>query len=223
MTLRTIPDLIDAGLAPAEDFAALSDLAARYTVAVSPAMAALIDRADPADPIARQFIPRVEELNMLPQELADPIGDHVHSPVEGVVHRYPDRVLLKVVHACPVYCRFCFRREMVGPGGASLTGAKLDAALVYVAENPSIFEVILTGGDPFILTARRAAVLMDRLATIPHVKVVRWHTRVPVVDPARVTATLVSALRRPGIATYVAIHANHAREFTPEAEAAIAR
>jgi lysine 2,3-aminomutase len=223
MTLRTIDHLIEAGVASAGEAGILEDVARRYAVAVTPAMATLIDRTDAADPIARQFVPRSEELTTRPEELPDPIGDDVHSPVEGVVHRYPDRVLLKVVHACPVYCRFCFRREMVGPGGASLTGGKLDAALAYIASRPDIFEAILTGGDPFILTARRADELMSRLAAIPHIRVARWHTRVPVVDPARVTAAFVRALRKPGLATYVAIHANHPREFSPEAEAAIAR
>ncbi len=186
-------------------------------------MARLIDPADAADPIARQFVPRPEELDRRPEELADPIGDEAHSPVEGVVHRYPDRALLKIVHACPVYCRFCFRREMVGPGGEALTGAKLDAALAYLAANSAIREVILTGGDPFVLTARRAGELTRRLAAIPHVKVIRWHTRVPMVDPGRVTPAFAAALRAEGVATYVAIHANHPREFTQDACSALAR
>jgi lysine 2,3-aminomutase len=139
------------------------------------------------------------------------------------VHRYPDRALLKIVHACPVYCRFCFRREMVGPGGKSLTGAKLDAALAYIEAAPAIREVILTGGDPFILTARRAGEITRRLAAIDHVKIIRWHTRVPVADPERVTPAFAKALRAKGVATYVAIHANHAREFSAAAKAALSR
>ncbi len=222
-TLRSPDALAAAGLVGPEAAEALRPVSRRYAVAVTPAMAALIDRADPADPIARQFVPTVAELNRLPHELEDPIGDAAHSPVEGVVHRYPDRVLLKVVSACPVYCRFCFRREMVGPGGEALAGAKLDAALAYVAGNPAIWEVILTGGDPFILNARRAAGLTRRIAAIPQVKVIRWHTRVPVVDPARVTPAFAQALRAEGAVTYAAIHANHPREFTDEARAALAR
>jgi lysine 2,3-aminomutase len=139
-----------------------------------------------------------------------------------VVHRYPDRALLKLVHACPVYCRFCFRREMVGPGGDALTGAKLDAALAYLASRPEIWEVIMTGGDPFILSARRVREVAKRLASIPHIKVARWHTRVPVVDPGRITPDYARALRIPGKASYIAIHANHPREFTDDARAAIA-
>ena len=123
--------------------------------------------------------------------------------MEGVVHRYPDRVLLKVTHTCAVYCRFCFRREMVGPGKtAALTPAELDAALAYIAAAPQVWEVILTGGDPLMLSPRRLATLMRRLADIPQVKVVRFHTRVPVADPARVTAALVAAMQSPRLATY---------------------
>jgi lysine 2,3-aminomutase len=222
-TIRTIEGLAEAGLVEPQAAETLRPVAARYAVAITPAMAALVDRTDLADPIARQFVPTPAELNRLPHELEDPIGDAAHSPVEGVVHRYPDRALLKIVHACPVYCRFCFRREMVGPGQPALAGEKLDAAIGYLAATPAIREVILTGGDPFILSARRAGEVTLRLAAIPHVKVVRWHTRVPIVDPERVTPAFARALRAPGVATYVAIHANHPREFTAEAEAALAR
>jgi lysine 2,3-aminomutase len=226
-TLRTLQDLTTAGLlALVEPRAAPHELAAvaeRYAVAITPDLAALIDADNPDDPIGRQFVPDVRELIETPGESVDPIGDEKFSPVTGVVHRYPDRVLLKVTHACPVYCRFCFRREMVGPGGEGLTGADLDTAIAYIAKRAEIFEVILTGGDPFILSPRRIAQLTQRLALIPHVKVLRWHTRVPVVDPARVTDDLVIALKAPGKAVYVGLHANHAREFTPAAVAAIAR
>lgn len=221
--LRSPDALIESGLAAPARRAALEAVAARYAISVTPAMAALIDTADPADPIARQFVPDAAELTTLPQELADPIGDEAHSPVEGVVYRYPDRALLKLVHACPVYCRFCFRREMVGPGGDALTGEKLDAALDYLASRTEIWEVIMTGGDPFILSERRVREVARRLAAIPHVKVTRWHTRVPMVDPGRVTADYARALRIPGKASYVAIHANHPREFTPAAREALAR
>jgi lysine 2,3-aminomutase len=206
-----------------EAVAALEPVARRYAVAVTATMADLIDPDDPHDPIARQFVPDVRELRATADELADPIGDGRFSPVPGVVHRYRDRVLLKVVSACPVYCRFCFRREMVGPGGEALSGTALEAALAHVAGDPAIFEAIMTGGDPFMLSPRRIASLTGRLAAIPHLAVARWHTRVPVVAPERVTASLVRGLRASGLATWVAIHANHPREFTPEAERAIAR
>ena len=202
----------------------IQDVARRYAVAVSPTLLALVDPDDPHDPIARQFLPSLEELNTLPQELADPIGDEAHSPVPGIVHRHPDRVLFKVVSACPVYCRFCFRRETIGPGkDSSLAKADFEAALGYITGHPEIWEVILTGGDPFILSPRRVAEITSRLADIAHVKVIRWHSRVPVTDPQRVSDDLVAALHAPGATTYVAVHANHPREFSSDAKIAIAR
>lgn len=224
MTLRTPTELADAGLAPPERIAELERVAARYAVAITPEMTALIDPTDPHNPIARQFLPDAAELTQTPEESADPIGDAAHSPVEGIVHRYPDRVLLKPLHACAVYCRFCFRREMVGPKGlGALSPQALATALAYVESRPEIWEVILTGGDPLVLSPRRLRDLVRRLAGIAHVKVLRVHTRVPVVDPDRVTPSLVRALKAPGTASYVALHANHPREFTPGACAAMAK
>jgi lysine 2,3-aminomutase len=221
-TLRTADDLVAAGLL--SDAGELADVMASYATAITPAMAALIDRADPADPIAVQFVPTSAELDVRPEELVDPIGDRAHSPVEGIVHRYPDRVLLKVVAVCPVYCRFCFRREMVGPEkDANLTPAALEAALDYIRAHPEIWEVILTGGDPFMLSARRADALTRALEAIPHVKVIRWHTRMPVADPARVSQEFVAAIRSRTKAVYVATHCNHARELTSEAREALGR
>jgi lysine 2,3-aminomutase len=223
-TLRTPQDLIDAGLASAGDLAVLGEVAARYAVAAPPALVALADASDPADPIARQIVPSAAELDIRPNELADPIGDHAHEPVHGLVHRYPDRVLLKVVAVCPVYCRFCFRREMVGPGKeAGLSAAQLDAALTYIRAHSEIREVILTGGDPFMLSAKRAEALTRSLDAIENVKTIRWHTRMPVADPERVDAAFVAAIRSAAKAVYVAVHANHPRELTPEARAACAR
>ena len=223
-TLRSPQALADAGLIAPERLPALERVAAQYAVAITPALAELIDPADPADPIARQFLPAEAELEMNDLESADPIGDFTHSPVEGVVHRYPDRVLLKITHTCAVYCRFCFRREMVGPDGLKpLTPKALDAALAYVAEHPEIWEVIVTGGDPLVLSPRRLAELTERLAKIDHVKVVRFHTRVPAVDPQAITEDLVEALKCPGKAVYVALHANHPREMTAEVRAACAK
>jgi lysine 2,3-aminomutase len=202
----------------------LEAVAARYAVAVTPEIAALIDRADPNDPIARQFIPDASELNTTPEERADPLGEADRSPAPGLVHRYRDRVLVKLTHVCPVYCRFCFRREMVGPGGPqALSEEALATAVAYIAARPQIWEVILTGGDPFMLSPRRIADVTARLSAIPHVKVLRWHTRVPVADPDRVTPELVSALTTSKAAVYVAVHVNHARELTEAARGACAR
>src|SRR5580704_11508751 len=180
-TLRDPRELVVRGLAEAADLADLEQVASRYAIAITPDLAALIDGSDPDDPIARQFLPREAELVAAPGERADPIGDDAHSPVPGIVHRYPDRVLLKVTHTCAVYCRFCFRREVVGPGkAAALTPSQLDAALAYIETHPAIWEVILTGGDPLMLSPRRLSALMMRLSAIGHVRVVRFHTRVPI-------------------------------------------
>ena len=223
-TLRSITQLAAADLIAPQEVAELARVAARYAVSITPAMAELIDPADPADPIARQFVPSPEELETSPDELADPIGDETHSPVRGIVHRYPDRVLLKLTHVCPVYCRFCFRRETVGPGRSeALSREALDTALAYIAAHPEIWEVVFTGGDPLVLSPRRLAAVTKRLAGIEHVRVLRWHTRVPVVAPERIDNKLVAALKAAGKATFVALHANHPREFTPEARSAIAR
>ncbi|MET3967019.1 MULTISPECIES: lysine-2,3-aminomutase-like protein [Bradyrhizobium] len=223
-TLREPAELVAVQLAPAEALPALERVAARYAVAITPALVELIDTSDPDDPIARQFVPTVAELEMQPGESADPIGDHPHSPVQGIVHRYPDRVLFKLVHVCAVYCRFCFRREMVGPGKENaLSDGAYRAAIDYIRSHSEIWEVILTGGDPLMLSPRRMSEIMADLAGIGHVKIIRLHTRVPVADPARISDEMVAALKVEGATTWVAVHANHARELTRPARAACAR
>ncbi|WP_454852633.1 lysine-2,3-aminomutase-like protein [Rhizobium binxianense] len=222
--IKSVDDLVQARFADPADRLALEEVAARYAIGLTPAVARLIDPADPADPIARQFVPDASELVVAPEERADPIGDHAHSPVEGIVHRYPDRVLLKAVHVCPVYCRFCFRREMVGPQGlGTLDPEAMKAAFDYIRAHEEIWEVILTGGDPLVLSPRRLEEILGQLASIDHVKIVRFHTRVPVVDPQRIDDGLIGALKASGKTVYVALHANHPREMTPEARAACAR
>ena len=223
-TLHTPAAFVAAGLLPPDRRAEVEAVARKYALGVTPAIAALIDSADLADPIARQFLPDARELVTTPDERADPIGDDAHSPCEGLVHRYPDRVLLKLVNVCAVYCRFCFRRETVGPGRASaLSPQALERALAYVAARETIWEVILTGGDPLAASPRRLSDVANRLAASPHVKILRVHTRVPVVAPDLVTPDLVEALKASRKTVYVAIHANHPRELTPDAVAACAR
>ena len=223
-TLRNPTQLCEHGLAEPTQLPALEAVAARYAVAVTPALEALIDHTDPHDPIARQFVPDVAELDHRPEDLADPIGDDAHSPVEGIVHRYPDRVLLKLTHVCAVYCRFCFRREMVGPNKPNaLSPEALTRALDYIRSDANIWEVILTGGDPLVLSPRRLRAVMTELAAIDHVKVVRIHSRVPVADPERITPDLVRAMKASGKATYVAVHVNHARELSEAVCESLAR
>ncbi|MBU8541343.1 lysine-2,3-aminomutase-like protein [Falsiroseomonas tokyonensis] len=222
-TLRDAASLAEAGLLrPEADFAGIEAVQARYAIAVTPAMAALIDPADPRDPIAAQYIPDPAELRTAPHEIEDPTADAPFTPVPGVVHRYPDRALLKPLLACPVYCRFCFRREVVGPDGGLLTTEQLEAAIAWFARTPQVREVILTGGDPLMLSPRRLSWLLERLSAIPHIEILRIHSRVPVADPGRVNAALAAALtvEKP---LYLCVHANHAREFTAEAMAALRR
>ena len=221
MTLRT-EDLVDRGLVAPERLDELRRVADEFAVAVTDDMAALIDPADPKDPIAAQFVPNAAELDSASDDRPDPIGDERWSPLPGVVHRYPDRVLLKPILTCPVYCRFCFRREQVGKGNGVLAPAALNRAFVYISEHPEIWEVIVTGGDPFLLSPRRIAAIVGRLARVPHLAVIRFHTRVPVAEPKRVGAALVAALAAEK-ALYVVIHANHPRELTRGMREAVGR
>jgi lysine 2,3-aminomutase len=187
-------------------------------------MAQLIDPADPNDPIARQFRPAPQELLASPEERADPIGDDAHEVAPGLIHRYPDRALLKLVAHCAVYCRFCFRRETVGPAkGAGYAQQRFTEAARYIAKTPAIWEVIFSGGDPLVLSPRRIRHVTATIAAIPHVKVLRWHTRVPAVKPDAITTDLIAALKATDKAVYVVLHANHPRELTPQARAACAR
>ena len=220
MTIRDTDALIEAGLLAPSDRAAIEAVATRYAIALTPTMRALIEAPD--DPIARQFVPSPDELITAPHEHRDPIGDDRFSPVKGVVHRYADRALLKPLLICPVYCRFCFRREHVGPDGGLLTSGELEAAYAWFEAHPAIREVILTGGDPLMLSPRRLGAIIARLSAIPHIETLRVHTRVPATDPAKVTGALTAALATER-SLWVAVHANHAREFTAAATTALAR
>jgi lysine 2,3-aminomutase len=221
-TIRTLDALEREGLVTPDP--RLAAAAESMAIALTPEMLALIDRRDVAnDPIARQFVPSPAETIIAPEERADPIGDEARSPIKGIVHRYPDRVLLKPLHACPVYCRFCFRREKVGFGGEALSDAELDAALDYIRARPQIWEVILTGGDPLMLAPRRLAALIAGLDAIEHVAVVRIHTRVPIVEPSRMSDELIAALKPARAALWLGVHCNHPRELASPTRAALAR
>lgn len=224
--LRTPADLIAAGLVAPEGRAALDRVAERTAIALTPAIVDLIDPADAADPVARQFVPSASELETAPEERADPIGDEAYSPVKGIVHRYPDRVLLKPIMVCPVYCRFCFRREAVGDADGTLSAAEMDEALAYVSGRPDVREIIVTGGDPLMLPPNRLADLVARVGLLRHVEVLRFHSRIPVAEPERITAVLAGALKPPAeseLAVWVSVHVNHARELSPAARQGLRR
>lgn len=209
---------------PPLDTEPLARVAARYAVAITPHIAELMAAEGGDGPVTRQYAPDARELDQTSGECADPIGDGPHEAVRGVIHRYPDRVLVKLVAVCAVYCRFCFRREMVGPGhGAPLDAAGLGAAFDYIRSRPEVWEVILSGGDPLVLSPRRIREVSEAVGVIDHVKVVRWHTRMPVAAPERITDELCAALASAGKSVWVAVHANTVGELTDAARAACGR
>ncbi len=204
-----------------------SALLKRYAYRITKTVQSTIKGDVTSDPVAKQYIPQLKELQILPEERLDPIGDEAHTPVKGITHRYPDRVLLKPANACAIYCRYCFRREMVGMRGEKLpdilSETEIETALHYIREHTEIWEVILTGGDPLILSARQLKNIMDKLNAIAHVKVIRIHTRVPIADPARITSAIIKALTlntnqsvSSQKAIYMALHINHAQEITED-------
>lgn len=178
----------------------------KFALKIPPALKDLLD--NPA--IAKQFLYDKEEEIIAPYELADPIGDIKNSPLPGIVHRYPDRVLLKLNHDCAVHCRFCFRKNEVGVKGR-LNEAEINAALEYIRDNPAIWEVILTGGEPLLLPKALLQGILDELNCITHVQIIRIHTRLPIASPGRLAQALKSA--KP---LYLVIHANHPAELTPD-------
>lgn len=234
--MRRIDELVEAGLVDENDREVLERVAQRYAVSVPHTVGARIDAADPDDPLARQFVPSKDELVQQPGERNDPIGDELKSPVPAIVHRYRDRALLKLLNVCPVYCRFCFRREMVGPTANTraksgtvaqragvISDSEFEEALAYLQAHKEIWEVIVTGGDPLALSPRRLRQVNDALSRIEHIKIVRWHTRVPVVAPETITRDLCEALRCFGKTVYIGLHTNHSTEFSSEVRAACAR
>lgn len=220
-TIRTVAALIESGLAPTGvDRAALDAVARDYAIAIPPTLAALI--GDPDDPIGRQLVPHPDERVQAPGETADPTGDARFSPLPGLVRRYPDRVLLKPLLACPLYCRFCFRRAHVGPDGGLLTERDLEAALDWIEAEPDLREVILTGGDPMILSARRLGAIVARISAMRRIETIRIHTRLPVADPDRIDAALVGALET-GKGMRVMVHVNAAAEVGAGFRASVRR
>ncbi len=194
----------------------------RFRVDVTPYFASLMDPWDPNCPIRRQVVPTAHELVLSQAEMADSLAEDVHSPVPGLVHRYPDRVLMLVTTQCASYCRFCTRSRIVGDPHAQFTPANYDAQLAYIAATPQVRDVLISGGDPLTLPPRVLESLLRRLRAIPHVEVIRIGTRVPVFLPQRVTPDLVEMLRRYH-PLWMNIHFNHPKEITPEVRLALTR
>jgi lysine 2,3-aminomutase len=192
-----------------------------FRVGATPYYASLMDRDDPTCPIRMQTIPSAREADVRAEELVDPLGEDTRSPTPAIVHKYPDRVLLLVVDRCAIYCRHCNRRRLVG-GDDPTTRAELEAAFDYIARTPRVRDVLISGGDPLLLATGRLDAILGRLRAIPHVEIIRFGTRVPVVLPMRVDAELCAMLRRHH-PLFVNTHFNHPKEITAEARAACER
>ncbi|MDO4642935.1 MAG: KamA family radical SAM protein [Cardiobacteriaceae bacterium] len=200
----------------------LQRLLHEYQFALTDEMhAALTD--DIADPIAAQFVPDSRELEVLPQELADPIGDDSHSPLATLVHRYPNRVLWKVSPVCAVYCRFCFRKEHIGRRGHALTVTDTQAVARYLAAHTEVEEVILSGGDPLMLDVRKLQQYSAVFRDLPHIRRLRIHTRMPVVQPESINTACLAWLEHMPQSVHIVLHINHSNELTLNACAALRR
>lgn len=221
-TLRKTQDFIDAGYLTESQKVEINAVGETFSFSMTSAMQKQVKKKCATDPVVMQFLPSREELTVLEEELEDPIGDEFHSKIKGIVHRYPDRCLLKPVNVCPVYCRFCFRREKIGAGSEVLKPEELQAAFQYIREHKEIWEVILTGGEPLMLKPSQLSDILQALDQINHVEVVRLHTRIPSVDPERINDSMIKALKLKNKPTYLVIHINHPNEFSPHVERACA-
>ena len=191
-------------------------------MAITPYYASLIDPDDPNDPIRKQAVPTMNELYVAPNESADPLFEDVDSPVYGLTHRYPDRVLVLVTDQCSMYCRHCTRRRKAGETDMPMSMSKIDKMVEYVAAHESIRDVLISGGDPFTLSTERLEQIIKKFKSIPHVEIVRIGTRTPVVMPQRITDELVNMLKKYH-PIWVNTHFNHPNEITPYSERALAK
>lgn len=221
-TIVSVEDLVAMGIIDVSAQSNLEQVARRYSISIPSDLAEAISFESPNGPLHRQFVPGVAELEVDNHEVSDPIGDKVHARSKALIHRYPDRVLLKVTHTCPVYCRFCFRRDTVGHTAEPVNESDVQEALGYIRLHPEIREVIMTGGDPLTLSNRRLADIIQELNQIPSIEVIRIHTRFPIAQPNRITSRLAKLLRG-RIAVYVVLHCNHANELTSHVLDACAR
>ena len=192
--------------------------AERFSVAVTPHFATLLDADDPRCPIRIQVMPVEGELSVSEGDMSDPCGEDGASPVEGLVHRYPDRVLLLVLDTCAAYCRYCTRSRLVSQGELDPMNRRLEPALAYLREHTEIRDVLLSGGDPLLMADASLDVLLSKLAAIPHIEFLRIGTRLPGFLPQRITPELVAVLRKHRV--WLSLHFCHPRELTPEVAAA---
>ncbi|MBT6301723.1 MAG: KamA family radical SAM protein [Candidatus Marinimicrobia bacterium] len=198
------------------------EITSNYRMGITPYYFGLINRFDDTDPVYRQIVPASEELNILPEELLDPIGDENPArgsrPLKALIHRYSNRVLLIPTAQCAVYCRFCFRKRLVGDTAHNAREEDLQAAFKYIRSHPEIEEVILTGGDPLTLGNQALLAILNELGSIQHLRVIRIHTRLPVVNPFRLTPELGEIIISSQKPIWVSAHFNHPTEITETAQ-----
>jgi lysine 2,3-aminomutase len=211
-TLEQLKEIID--LTP-EEIGGIKHSKGRLALAVTPYFASLMDPINPNCPIRRQAIPRIEEIHLSKSEMVDPLGEDTHSPVPGLVHRYPDRVLLLVTDQCAVYCRYCTRRRLVGSNERSITQGNFEEVLKYLKSHRKVRDVLLSGGDPLLLENERLEEMLSRLRAIPHIELLRIGTRVPVTLPQRITSGLVRMLKKYH-PLMISIHFTHPKEITDQ-------
>lgn len=193
-----------------------------FRMAVTPYYLSLIDLNDPEDPIRKQAIPSADELYFAPEESADSLHEDTDSPVKGLTHRYPDRVLFLITDRCAAYCRHCTRRRMVGQTDNAMPKAQLDACIEYIRNHPEVRDVLVSGGDVFTQSDETLEYVISQLRAINHVEIIRLGTRTPVVMPQRITQDLCDMLKKYH-PIWVNVHFNHPNEITPDAAAACAR
>ncbi|MBI3943760.1 MAG: lysine 2,3-aminomutase [Chloroflexi bacterium] len=194
----------------------------RFRLDITPYFASLMDPNDPNCPIRRQIIPTIQELEPFAAGMADSLNEEHHSPVPGLVHRYPDRVLMLVTTQCASYCRYCTRSRIVGDPGAQFSRNDYDAQIDYIARTPGIRDVLISGGDPLVLPQKLLEKIISRLRDIEHIEIIRIGSRVPVFLPQRITQDLVDMLKHYH-PLWMNIHFNHPKEVTPEVQIALAR
>ncbi len=202
--------------------AAVEKIQSRLPVGITPYFMSLISRDDPQDALRRTVVPTAAEFITTPEEADDPLGEDSMSPVPGLVHRYPDRVLLLVLDFCSTYCRYCTRSRVVGHGAIYPSRSRLERAIEYIRSTPAVRDVLISGGDPLTLNDERIGWLLSQLRAIPHVEILRIGTKVPAVLPQRITPNLVRVLRRYH-PLWMSLHFTHPAECTPEATRACER
>jgi lysine 2,3-aminomutase len=203
----------------ADERAGIDETAKVFRLGISPYYLSLIDPAHPFCPVRMQSIPVKAEARVRPGELTDPLGEDPHRPVEAIVHKYPDRVLFLATDTCSVYCRHCTRRRITRGGEAELTRTQLEKGIDYIRVHPEVRDVLISGGDPLLLSDERLEELLAPLHAIPHVEMIRIGTRMPVTLPMRITEALATLLRR-FAPLFVVTHFNHPKEITPESRRA---